>query len=65
MVATPLNVPLVTVLQVEHSTQSAIDVVEKSTGDLSSVVAQIGLIECDQRGDIHDRIARQTRCRSW
>jgi hypothetical protein len=42
-----------TVLQVQHSAQSAINVVEKPTGDFSGVVAQVGLVERDQRGDVH------------
>lgn len=59
------GVPFVAVLQAENSAPSAVDVVEKSTGDLSNLLTQVGLVERDQSRDVYHRIARQTRDGSW
>lgn len=54
----PVEVRLVMVSQAEHSAQAAVNVVEKSTGDLPNFLAQAGLVERGQRRDIHHGITR-------
>jgi hypothetical protein len=49
-------------LEIQHAAQTTIDLVEKAVRYLPGVVVQIRFIECYQRCDVDDRVARKTCC---